>query len=153
MREYLYKKHVSADPVSCRLPYAVVTKQIQLVGLKRFEMNQPPRFNGTGEAAFNSIMRRSLVVELRGNFVAQDELATMFPDGDGEQTGFFVKDPSLRDFVTSDGAVGAFLRVLEGYLRTRSTRDCREVIEDYVLAGGDQGLTRLVMRSACGLST
>ena len=27
MRDDLYKKHVSADPVSCRLPYAVVTKQ------------------------------------------------------------------------------------------------------------------------------
>ena len=152
MREDLYKKHVSADPVSCRLPYAVVTKQVQLEGLKRFEMNQPPRFHATGEAAFNSIMRRSLVVELKGTFVTPGELDEMYPDGGAEAAGCFVKDPTLKDFVTSQGAVAAFLRVLEGFLMTKSAADCREIIEGYVVGGGDGGLTRTVMRAACGLS-
>ena len=151
MREDLYKKHVSADPVSCRLPYAVVTKQIQLEGLKRFEMNQPPRFTSTGEGAFNSILRRSLVVELRGNFLTQGEIDALFPDGGAEEAGYFVKDPTLKEFLTSPGAVGAFLRMLEGFLLTRSTLDCREIIESYVVGGGDGGLTRGVMRAACGL--
>ena len=49
MREDLYKKHMSADPVPCRLPYAIVTKLVELVGLKRFELNKVMRFTGVSE--------------------------------------------------------------------------------------------------------
>ena len=28
MREDLYKKHMSGDPVAARLPYAIITKQV-----------------------------------------------------------------------------------------------------------------------------
>ena len=152
MREDLYKKHISADAVSCRLPYAVLTKQVQLVGLKRFEMNQTPRFRAASEANFNSIERRSLVVELRGEFLSENELQAAFPQGGAEAQGVFVKDPSLKAFLTSSGAVCAFLRLLEGFLKTRSEASCRAIIEDYVVGGGDGGLTRQVMRLACGLS-
>ena len=152
MREDLYKKHISADAVSCRLPYAVLTKQVQLVGLKRFEMNQTPRFRAASEANFNSIERRSLVTELRGEFVSESELQAAFPQGGAEAEGVFLKDPTLKAFLTSSGAVGAFLRLLEGFLKTRSEARCRDIIEDYVVGGGDRGLTRQVMRLACGLS-
>ena len=152
MREDIYKKHISADAVSCRLPYAVLTKQVQLTGLKRFEMNQTPRFRAATEANFNSVERRSLVVELRGQFVTEGEIQAAFPQGGNEAEGIFVKDPTLKDFLTSSGAVAAFLRLLEGFLKTRSQATCRALIEDYAVMGGDRGLTRQVMRLACGLS-
>eukprot|EP00971_Amphidinium_carterae_P268275 5322779-Amphidinium_carterae.1 len=42
----IYKKHISADPVACRLPYAVVTRKIELTGWKRYEMNDVFEFTG-----------------------------------------------------------------------------------------------------------
>ena len=115
-------------------------------------MNQTPRFRAASEANFNSIERRSLVVELRGEFLSENELQAAFPQGGAEAQGVFVKDPSLKAFLTSSGAVCAFLRLLEGFLKTRSEASCRAIIEDYVVGGGDGGLTRQVMRLACGLS-
>ena len=41
VREDIFKRHVSADPVSCRLPYAVLTKMVCLTGWKRYERNPP----------------------------------------------------------------------------------------------------------------
>ena len=57
MREDLYKKIMSADPVPCRLPYAVVTKMVSFVGWKRLEMNEMLKFNGVTEGTFPSILR------------------------------------------------------------------------------------------------
>ena len=74
MREDVYKKHVSADPLSCRLPYAVLTRMVSLVGWKRFEMNDIMRFLGTSEASFNSIYRRSLVIEHKARFLTPEAM-------------------------------------------------------------------------------
>lgn len=52
MREDIYKRHISADPVACRLPYAVLTHMVPLVGWKRYEMNDTLRFAGTSEDTF-----------------------------------------------------------------------------------------------------
>ena len=52
MREDLYKKHLSADPVPCRMPYAIVTKLVELTGWKRFELNKVMRFTGVTEDTF-----------------------------------------------------------------------------------------------------
>ena len=38
MREDLYKKHLSGDPVPARMPYAIQTKLVELEGWKRFEL-------------------------------------------------------------------------------------------------------------------
>ena len=63
-----------------------------MVGLKRFEMNSPPQFRGVTEGNFRSIERRSLVVELRGQFVTKEVRDTMFPTGGAEEAslGVFV---------------------------------------------------------------
>ena len=44
MREDIFKRHISENPVACRLPYAVVTKMVTLPGWKRYEMNELLRF-------------------------------------------------------------------------------------------------------------
>ena len=46
MREDIYKKHISADKVPERLPYAIDTALVELRGWKRFELNQYPKSLG-----------------------------------------------------------------------------------------------------------
>ena len=43
MREDVYKKHISADKVPERLPYATQTTLVELRGWKRFELNALPK--------------------------------------------------------------------------------------------------------------
>ena len=50
----LLKKHLSADPVAMRQLYAIITHMYELVGLKRFEMNRFPKFEGVDELVFNN---------------------------------------------------------------------------------------------------
>ena len=95
-REDLYKKHVSSDPVACRCNYAIVTRLIELSGLKRFEMNNPIAFGGVTEATFPSILRRSLVIELKARFENAVSLQKEFPAGDHAAHGVFLKDPTLK---------------------------------------------------------
>ena len=110
VREDLYNKRISADPVSVRLPYATITKQVELRGWKRFEIDDTPKFRGTTEATFNSIYRRSLVTELKAQFLCRQELLRRFFGGDNEVSGVFGADPSLKDFLKGPDAAAAFLR-------------------------------------------
>ena len=57
----------------------------------------------------------------------------------------------MKDFVTSQPAAGALFRMLMGDLSQFSVGSFRQKIESYVDGGGDGGLTRATMRSACGL--
>ena len=66
LREDLYKKVMSGDPVAARLPCVILTKMVTFVGWKRFEMNATMKFDGITEATFPSIMRRSLVYPVQG---------------------------------------------------------------------------------------
>ena len=43
------------------------------------------------------------------------------------------------------------LGLLLAFLRDKSETDCRQILEDYVEDGVDRGLTRVIMRAACGL--
>ena len=46
MREDLYKKHMSGDPVAARLPYAIITKQVDPTH-RADTMPAPTLFRGT----------------------------------------------------------------------------------------------------------
>ena len=98
MREDVFKKHISADPVSCRLPYAVVTRMVSLTGWNRYEMNELMRFTGTTEESFDSIFRRSLIIMHKARFLSADEFQRTFPDGGASEQGYFVKDNTLKSF-------------------------------------------------------
>ena len=73
MREDLYKKHMSADPVACRMPYAIVTKLVELTGWKRYELNKVMKFQGLSEESFPSLLRRSLCIEFKSTFIDAEE--------------------------------------------------------------------------------
>ena len=77
MREDLYKKLLSADPIAVRLPYAIVTKMVELTGWKRFELNMLISFGGVTESNFDSIMRRSCVASLKGKFVSPGKMSQL----------------------------------------------------------------------------
>ena len=49
LREDLYKKVMSGDPVAACLPYAILTKMVTFSGWKRFEMNETLKFHGFGK--------------------------------------------------------------------------------------------------------
>ena len=150
MREDVYKRHISADPVPCRLPYAILTKMVTLCGWKRFEMNETLKFAGTGESSFNSVFRRSLVVTHKARFVSGDKLLAMFPQGGSEQKGFFRRDPSLKEFLTSGRAGRAFMTMVLTFVSQTTPDSCMAILDDYA-EGGDGGITRAVMRRACNL--
>ena len=150
MREDIFKRHISGDPISCRLPYAVLTKMIALKGWKRFEMNELLRFAGTKEGSFMSVFRRSLVIVHKARFVSQSELQTMFPEGDAASHGYFLRDPTLKAFVTSPRAAQAFMSMLLGFKAKHDVEECRKFIDDYA-EGGDGGVTWTAMRAACNL--
>ena len=46
LREDLYKKVMSGDPVAARLPYAILAKMVTFSGWNRFEMNDSLKFHG-----------------------------------------------------------------------------------------------------------
>ena len=115
----LYKKHVSflvcsfftrplQKAVPVRLPYAIVTKQVQLTGWKRFEMNQAPSFRGVSEHTFPSILRRSLVAEMKARFLTHQELRRRFPRGGNEEQGIFPRNPETKEMLRSGPAACTF---------------------------------------------
>jgi hypothetical protein len=61
-----------------------------------------------------------------------------------------IKDPTAKEFVRSDLAIGAGWKILHTFMASHSASDCRNAIERYV-DGDDRGLTRRSMRFACGL--
>merc|ERR1711983_246330 len=89
-RDDLYKKHVSGDPVACRSNYAIVTKMLSLHGFKRYELNRAISFSGVSEESFPSILRRSLVIQMKARFWSKNDIRHSCPNGDNEAQGVFV---------------------------------------------------------------
>ena len=112
LREDLYKKVMSGDPVAARLPCAIITKMETFRGWKRFEMNETMKFHGVTEATFASIMRRSLVILCKGRFISAARFARLLPSAQG----YFLMQEDMKDFVTSRPAVGALFTILMGEL-------------------------------------
>ena len=110
LREDLYTKVMSGDPVAARLPYAILTKMVTFHGWKRFEMNSTMKFHGITEATFPSIMRRSLVILCKGRFVSAARLARLSV---GTQ-GYFMMQEDMKDFVDITACSGCFVQDAHG---------------------------------------
>ena len=152
MKQDLYKKHISADPVPARLPYAIVTRLLEITGWKRFETNKVMQFQGVSTDTFNSIWRRSLVIEFKGRFYDLTNIMTKYGSLEkAARQGVFPRDPTMKDFLRSPAGIGASLHMTFGWLQARSEQDCRDIIEEYVTHGLDQGLTRSTMQHACNI--
>lgn len=105
------------------------------------------------EETFPSILRRSLVIEFKARFLEVDDLVSEYGSvAEAAKKGRFPRDPTLKDFLKSGPSIAAGLRCLYGWLSKHSEADCRAVIEDYAVGGGDEGLTEAMIRVSCGLS-
>jgi len=85
---------------------------------------------------------------MKARFLDEDQLRQLSVAADD---GIFPRDCDLKDFLRQSPSVLATLRKLHGFLNSHSEEDCRDIIEAYVLSGGDGGVTRRSLRYACGL--
>ncbi|CAE8584402.1 unnamed protein product [Polarella glacialis] len=147
LREDLFKKTMSADGIPGRKPYGLQTRMLELIGWKRLELNKMLRFGSVTESNFNSILRRCFVWKPKARFWDRDYLKNNYPDS--HLDGIFPKCAELRTFLVSPAAIAASLRIQYGFEQKHSKEGCRQ-IENYVVLGGDEGMTEERMRFACG---
>ena len=65
--------------------------------------------------------------------------------------GIFPRDPTLKDFLRDKPACLVTLRCIWNCARRRTASETRAVLENYVVHGGDEGLTRIAARTSCNL--
>ena len=149
LREDLFKKFASGDGIAGRKPYGFRTRMIHCIGWKRLEANSMFHFEDVNKHNFNAIMRRCLVWRVKARFEDPHVIEAAYKDI--HRDGVFRKDPDLANFLTSPPAVAAGLQLQHAFEAEHSKQDCLDMIENYVVWGGDGGLTESVMREACKL--
>ncbi|CAK0866236.1 unnamed protein product [Prorocentrum cordatum] len=148
-REDLFKKMATADGIFGRLPYAVLTKVITLIGWKRMELNKLITFGGVPETAFDAVFRRSRLIRIRSKFLDQEWISNFLPDS--EKHGIFPRQPDLKEFMQA-GPAGLAANILQcKYERQNDEAAARRALDDYTLRGGDHGMTEMHMRAARNL--
>ena len=95
-------------------------------------------------------MRRTAVFRYKATFV--DEARIKGREVQAAASGIFPSYPTLKDFLRDKPACLVTLRCVWNYAHRRTAAQCRAVLENYVVHGGDRGLTAAAVRSCCGLS-
>lgn len=149
LKEDLFKKFASGDGIAGRKPYGFKTRMIHCTGWKRLEANRMFTLSGVTKRDFNSIFRRAFVWQVKSRFEDPHVIESTYPEISVD--GIFPKDPNLAHFLVSGPAVAAALQIQHAFEAEHSRQQCEEMIENYVLWGGDGGLTEKTMRSACSL--
>ena len=97
------------------------------------------------------MFRRTAVCKYKSVFVGEVRIA-----GKQELAAatrrIFPRDPTLNDFLRDRPACLVTLRCLWNYARSRTAFQCRDVLEKYVVRGGDGVLTLATVRRSCGLT-
>ena len=105
VREDLLKKFITAEGLSGRMPYAILTKLFKVMGWKRIEVNKLVKYSGITMHNYESILRRNLIVKIMARFFDEAYLKKYMPDH--AEYGIFARDPSAKDFAVSGPAVAA----------------------------------------------
>ncbi|CAK0846846.1 unnamed protein product, partial [Prorocentrum cordatum] len=145
----LLKKFATAEGVSGRLPYSILTKMFRIVGWKRLEVNKFLVFDEITEQNVESLMRRLAVVKIQARFF--DRLYVEENFGDAAAAGIFARDPDAKEFLMSSVGVAAGHRVQFAFEDDHGAEACRDIIVRYARCGGDRGITEKSLRQACGL--
>ena len=90
LRQDLYKKICSGDPIARRLPRAKSSRMASLRRMMRFDLNRPLTFNNARGKQWGRIYRRSLVMKMKGEFLPPSEYASLGFDNK-EEKGIFAK--------------------------------------------------------------
>jgi len=149
LRVDVYKKIATAEGVFTRLPYALKTDRVFVVGFKRMELNTPLRFPHVSESSFDSVFRRCCVIKMKSRFIDRRTHKELV-ENEWEE-GIFVREYDLGDFLKSGPGALAGIIAQHGFESKHSRDDCVDVIAHYVERGGDGGMTWNTMREACGL--
>ena len=152
LRGDLLKKFATAEGISGRLPYSILTKMISLVGWKRIECNKMFQFSDITEDNFESILRRCAVITIAARVVDQAFMDLNCKDVDISDYGVFPRDPDAQELLTSKIGVLAGLQIQHVFELDHSEQECRRIIDEYTRCGKDGGVTLSHVREACGLS-
>ena len=71
MQIHLWKKFNSGEGLRGRLPYAVLTRMIRLLGWARLEVNAALEFYDITEQEYESILRRACLIKMHARFFDQ----------------------------------------------------------------------------------
>ena len=135
IKEDLYKRFITGEPVAVRRPYGHETLMLRIVGWKRLEANRHLSFTGVTEHNFNSTLRRSFVYLINARFVEASHL-TDAKYQDHHLDGIYPSDPELHHFVVSSPAVGAAIRKQHAFESLHSQPECLRLIDAYCKQGG-----------------
>ncbi|CAK0856925.1 unnamed protein product, partial [Prorocentrum cordatum] len=146
---HLWRKFLSGEGLRGRLPYAVLTRMVRLIGWVKLEVNSMLAFSDLTEQEFESIMRRSCVIKIAARLFDKQYLGAHFPEH--EEYGTFARDPSFtRKFQTSQCAA-AWNRTQHVFEASNGEQQCQDFIVQYSRGGEDLGVTERYMRRACSL--
>ena len=149
-RLHLFKLHMAADPTAQRDLYNRITRMVELVGLKRFEFNAMVVFVGVSDENFFSVLRRSHETLYRVKVYDKTYIDNQIGK-DAAARGIFPRDPTLKAKLGAPAAAAVLLRMLRAFMVKNDSAKCVQTIEDYVMNGGDGGVTKMTLLKACGL--
>ena len=95
MQIHLWKKFNSGEDLRGRLPYAVLTRMIRLLGWVRLEVNSALKFYDITEQEYESILRRACLIEIYGRFFDKAHLDLHLSNH--ESYGIFGRKPHLEE--------------------------------------------------------
>ena len=111
IRQDLYKKICSSDPISRRPPYAKTTKMLPPRSLARFELNKPLTFDNVKEESWGSIYMTSLAITTKGEFLPKYEYDALPPDV--KESGYvFPKGDTVKGFLESNPEASDFPNII-----------------------------------------
>ena len=111
-------------------------------------MNRPLFFANIKEPAWDSIYRRSLVIEMKGMFIPKNEYDAI-PDETRRARHIFAKGETLQRFLESRPAGAAFFNTIYKYMNMNTMEAARNTIDRYAR---EEGATWRVIRKACNLN-
>ena len=146
---HLYKKLCSAEGLRARLPYAVITRMLRLIGWKKMEVNSIIEFADVTEGEFESIIRRACIFKIYSRFFDKDYLSAHFPNH--ERYGVFARKPHLQQAFRSLPYAAAWNTSQHAFEELHGRDECEKMIVEFSRNGGDLGVTERFLRTGCRL--
>ena len=92
------------------------------------ELNKLITFEGVTELAFHAIFRRSLLIKIKSRFLDADYVRDHVPDA--AKYGLFPRQPDLKQFLSSEPAVAAGLKMQHAFEEEHGELGARRHIDD-----------------------
>ena len=107
------------------------------------------QFQSVDESNYQSVSRRACIIDMKARFLDATFLNQYLPEH--EEWGIFARIPGAKDLLVSGPGVLAGHIMQMNFEANMQEADCIREISEYTFGGGDGGVTKRVMRTACGL--